>query len=336
MKPLLKNFCLILITAVFLYLVFVNIDFNKLLITIKNIDIPYLLILPISIIISLWFRGLCFKFLISKSVNIPLKISAPLCITGAALNIFLPARAGDIFRAIYTGNKFKIDKIKILGTVMLERVFDGIVILSLLLFGIFIYNRNPLAQKLSLLSALIFFGAFLFAFIAVKYNKINSICSFIEQKSSFLPEKIKHPFYSFLHFTNKTCNSFIDGFEVLKYPKTLFLSLLFFFAVWLFECLNFYIVIQGFHCAVNWSVTLFIISFIALACMIPSTSIFIGPYQYAVIAAFNIYHLPKETAIAVSIVEQTGVMITTAIIALIFFLKNNIKYKDFSKKNKIN
>ena len=200
--------------------------------------------------------------------------------------------------------------------------------------GIFIYNKNPLAQKLSLLSALVFVGAFLFAFIAVKYNKIHSICSFIEQKSSFLPEKIKHPFYSFLHFTNKTCNSFIDGFEVLKYPKTLFMSLLSFLAIWLFECLNFYIIIQGFHCNVNWSVTLFIISFIALACMIPSASIFIGPYQYAVIAAFNIYHLPKETALAVSLVEQSVVIITTAVISIIFFLKNNINLKDINENIK--
>ena len=296
MKSFIKNLFLIIITALFLYLIFVNIDFKQLLVTIKNFDMIYLVILPISIITSLAFRGLCFKLLISKSVNIPLKISVPLCLTGAALNIFLPARAGDIFRAIYTGNKFNADKIKILGTVMLERVFDGIVILSFLLVGIFIYNKNPLAQKLSLLSSLIFLGALVFAFLAVRYNKINNLCSFIEQKSSFLPEKIKHPFYSFLHFTNKTCNSFIDGFEVLKYPKTLFLSVLSFFAIWMFECLNFYIVIQGFHCTVNWSVTLFIISFIALACMIPSTSIFIGPYQYAVISAFNIF-CPSTTFI---------------------------------------
>ncbi len=333
MKPFIKNLCLILITAIFTYLVFVNIDFKQLITTVRNIDYSYLLLLPISIIISLSFRGLCFKLLISKSINIPLKLSAPLCITGTALNIFLPARAGDIFRAIYIGNKFKSDKIKLLGTVMLERVFDGIVILALLFIGIFVYNKNPIAQKLSILGVLIFFGTFLLAFLAIKFNKVNSICLFLEEKSYFLPDKLKNIFHSFLQFTNRTCNSFIEGFEVLNYPKTLFLSVLSFFCIWIFECLNFYIVILGFHCAVNWSITLFIISFIALACMIPSTSIFIGPYQYAVITAFNIYHLPKETALAVSLVEQSIVMITTAVIAFIFLFKNNISCKDLKKES---
>ena len=333
MKPFIKNFCLILITAIFLYLVFVNIDFKQLITTVRNVDYSYLILLPISIIISLSFRGLCFKLLISKSINIPLKLSAPLCITSSLLNVFLPARAGDIFRAIFTGNKYKTNKIKLLGTVMLERVFDGVVILSLLLAGIFIYNKNPLAQKLSLIGALIFFGALVFAFISLKFNKVNSICVFLEEKSYFLPDKLKNIFHSFLHFFNKTCNSFIEGFEVLNYPKTLFLSVLSFFGIWIFECLNFYIVILGFHCAVNWSVTLFIISFIALACMIPSTSIFIGPYQYAVITAFNIYHLPKETALAVSIVEQSMFIITSSIVALIFLLRNNVSCKDLKKES---
>ena len=97
--------------------------------------------------------------------------------------------------------------------------------------------------------------------------------------------------------------------------------------IWGLECLNYYFMILGFHCQVDWSVVLFIISFIALACMIPSTSIFVGPYQLAVIAAFAIYNIPKETALAISIVEQAVVTIVTSIVATIFLVKNNIRIK---------
>lgn len=331
MKSKLKKIFLLLITIGFLYLVFANLDFKELLRTIKEFDIRYIVLLCVSIILSLTCRGICFKLLISKTVNAPIRDLVPLCISTAAMNIVLPARAGDIFRAYYTGQKYSVNKVKMFGTIMLERIFDGLVILSMLLLAIFLYNKNELAQKLCSGAAVIFVSALIMAFIAVKYNKTDKICNFLEEKTLCLPDIIKRPFHFLLHFTNKTCNSFFEGFEVLHYPGLLISVLIASIGIWAFECLNYFIVIQGFNCSVDWSVILFIIPFIALACMIPSASIFIGPYQFAIIAAFAIYDISKETALAISLVEQAIVMIVTSLIAVWFFFKNNISYKDLKE-----
>ena len=126
----LKKIILFLITLVFLYFVFVNININEFIITIKVFDTGFIFPLIISCIISLSFIALYFKQLISKSVPNPSLLTLiHLCLTSAALNIFLPARAGDIFRAFYTGSVYKTDKVKIFGTVMLERIFDVVIIL---------------------------------------------------------------------------------------------------------------------------------------------------------------------------------------------------------------
>lgn len=332
MKRNLKKSILLLITVVFLYFVFKNIDIKHLLETIKDFDIKYMFYAAISILTSLSIRGLCFKILISKTVNPPLKDLMPLCITGSALNIVLPARAGDIFRAFYVGNKYNANKIKIFGAIMLERIFDGLTVLGILLFGIYFYNKNALAQKLCLFAAVIFVTSFIIAFIAIKYNKINSICSWVQTKTTMFPNKIKDIIYSIIQFINKTCNSFLSGFEVLKSPQKLLQIICTSSLIWILECFNYLIVIKGFNCDVHWSVTLFIIGFIALACMIPSTSIFIGPYQLAVISAFAIYGIEKETALAISFVEQSIVIISTSIVAILFLLKNNLSYKDVQEK----
>ena len=331
MKTNIKKLILLLITVVFLYFVFVNLDIRELLSVIKGFDIKYAFFLSISILVSLSFRGLCFKQLISKSVNAPLKDLVPLCISGAALNIVLPARAGDFFRAYYVGHKYSMDKVKVFGAIMLERIFDGLAILFMLFTAILLYNKNPLAQKLCIAASAIFLASLLFAFLAFKYNKTDAICNFIQSKTEFLPEPLKNVVHSFISFVNKLCNSFVSGFEVLKYPKTLFNVMITAGIIWSFECLNYYFMILGFNCDVNWSVVLFIISFIALACMIPSTSIFVGPYQFAVIAAFAIYDIPKEMALAISLVEQAIVTIVTSIVATIFLIKNNITYKDLQE-----
>ncbi len=328
----LKKLLPFIITVLFICLVFINLDFKELINILKDFDFRFIFPLIAVILLSGTFRALNYKQLISKTLDVPLKILIPLCLTGSALNILLPARAGDIFRAYFTGKKYNSDKIKLFGTIMLERIFDGLVILSMLILGIFIYNKNPLAQKLCTIGAVIFVGSLIFAFLTVKFNKINTFCNFLICKTTFLPDKIKKCFDSFINFTNKTCNSFIDGFEILLYPKKLLLIILCSCGIWFFEALKYYIIIQGLDCHVSSSIVLFIISFLALACMIPSTSIYIGPYQFAVISAFAIYNINKETALASSFIEQTTVTILTSITAVVFLLKNNISIKDIRKE----
>ena len=256
----------------------------------------------------------------------------PLCITSSALNIVLPARAGDLFRAFYIGNKYNANKIKLLGAVMLERIFDGLTIIGLLLLGIYVYNKNELAQNLCLLAAAIFITSFACALIAIKFNKIDAICSWVENKTCNFPSKIKSIISKIINFTNKICNAFISGFEVLESPKKLMQVIFTSCIIWGLECCSYLFIINGFNCDVHWSVVLFIIGFIALGCMIPSTSIFIGPYQLAIISAFAIYGIDKETALAISFVEQAVVILSTSIIATLFLLKNNLSYKDIQEK----
>lgn len=325
MKIGIKKIILLLITLVFLYFVFVNIDFKELLLVIKGFDIKYLFFLSLSVMISLSFRGLCFKYLISKSANPSLKVLAPLCISCAGLNIVLPARAGDLFRAFFVGQKYGVDKVKVFGTIMLERIFDVFTIFCFLMVGVFIYNRNEIAMSMcSVAGACIILGI-VFAILTYKYNKTDAICNFLIEKTKRLP--IASLIEKIVGLINRLCNSFFNGFEVIDSPKQVLYALITSVFIWAFECLNFLIVIKGFGFELHWSVSLFIISFIAMACMIPSTSIFIGPYQLAVITAFSIYNVNKETALAISFVEQAIVTLTTCLVAVIFLLKNNISFE---------
>ena len=316
-----KRLILLLITLVFLYLVFINLDIKELISAIKEFKPSFIILLCISIVMGQFCRALCFKQLISKTVNAPLYELTPLCLTNGALNILLPARAGDFFRAFYVGNKYNVNKVKIFGSIILERIFDGIITLLFVFSAVILYNKNQLAVNICYITGSVFLGSLFLAFLAIKFNKTDAVFNFLKNKTRFFPDKIKNIFDSFLHFFNKVCNSFIDGFEILKFPGKLFFILLSSFSIWFFEGLNYFIIIQGINCHVSWSVILFIIGFIAVACVIPSTSIFIGPYQFAVISAFAIYNISKETALAVTFIDQAAVTIVSSIVALIFLLK---------------
>ena len=222
MKIGLKRIILLLITVVFLYFVFVNIDLKELFEVIKGFDIKYLFFLSASIMISLSFRGLCFKHLISKSVNPSLKVLAPLCIASAGLNIVLPARAGDIFRAFFVGQKYGVDKVKVFGTIMLERIFDVFTIFCFLMVGVFVYNRNEIAMNMCAVAAGCIFLGITFTVLTYKFNKTDVICNFLIEKTKALPissfvEKIVGSYDNVVGFPTEKIKIELDYIkEVLK------------------------------------------------------------------------------------------------------------------------
>ncbi len=333
MKPNIKKTILLLITFVFLYFVFVSLDVAKLVHIIRTFNFKYIFLLSFFVIFSQCCRGFCFKQLISKTINLPLKEAIPLCLTGSALNIVLPARAGDFFRAYYVGENYKVNKIKLFGSIMLERIFDVFVIFCLLSFGIFIFHKNKLATNLCLFAGICILIGIILCVIAFKYNKTEKIYQFIKNKTSnIIFSKYIH---KLIDYIKNISNSFFNGFEIIDSPKRILIALIASFGIWISECLCFLTTIHAFgYNNIHWSVSLFLISFIALACMIPSTSIFIGPYQAAVIAAFAMYNVDKETALAVSFTEQAVITIVSSIFAVIFLIRNNISIKTI--KNEIN
>ena len=225
MKINIKKILLLTITFIFLYCVFVNINLTDLIKNFKNFNLKYALLLMCSIFISLSFRALSYKFLISKSIE---KVSfielILLCITGAGLNIVMPARAGDFFRAYFTGYKYNVSKVKLLGTILFERVLDVVVIFIFLCFGILKYHNSVLARYLCLFSGVVILAGLLFSIVTYKFNQTNKICNYIILKSDFLP--FKELIKKGINLGKDFCNSLFNGFEIIDSPKKFMLFFL--------------------------------------------------------------------------------------------------------------
>ena len=87
-------------------------------------------------------------------------------------------------------------------------------------------------------------------------------------------------------------------------------------------------IIESFDLGLGFSAALFVLSLISFSTMIPSTSVFLGPYQYAYILALGIYNIPKSTALAVSTVHQAVLMVILTIIGGFYLMRFNISLDD--------
>lgn len=319
-----KQLFLLLITIIFLVLVFNKIDFRELFDTIRKFEIKYLVSIIVVFLLSLFARGVRWKFLLMNDKKYSALNLAEIFTVGNMLNIFLPARAGDFYRAYYLGEEKGDKKLKIFGTIILERLFDGITMFLILLSAIFFYSEAKWILNLTLGIGAVFILGTLTFYLVFKYNKSRQISRFIIKKIPFpnIQKTIKK--------LTTYLNIFIRGFSAFKKPAYMLLILALSFVAWGLEGVVACLIVNSFGLNLGILAGLFVLTLTSFSTMIPSTSVLVGPYQAAYILALGLFEIPKSQALAISAVHQIILILIFTIVGGGLMLKFNF---DAAKKN---
>ena len=314
---------------IFLVYIFRDISAQEFISAFKMFSFKYMLWIVALYYFTMYLRGIRWKALLMDNPKYTNWHLGAVFIVGSMLNSFLPARAGDIYRAYYLGENKNEKKMKVFGSIILERTLDGISVFFILLFAVLVYCRNNPA----ILSAIYFFG-FIFIgsmiafYLIFKYNKIDFVCN----KAEAFFEKIKLGVLSkFIQSINKHANSFMEGFEVLDSIKLSVKAIVSSALIWGIECYVAYLIISSFNLSLPFSASLFVISLISFSAMLPSSSIFFGPYQAAYLIALGIYGVKKSEILAISLVHPIILIILLTVVGLYYLYKFNFsldKIKD--------
>jgi hypothetical protein len=85
----------------------------------------------------------------------------PYAIIGYMANNLLPARAGEVVRAWVVGEREGVSKVAVLGTIAVERLFDGcVLVIMLLMAGAVVGIEDGRLKLIALASSLLFVAAF--------------------------------------------------------------------------------------------------------------------------------------------------------------------------------
>ncbi|MGE5810758.1 MAG: lysylphosphatidylglycerol synthase transmembrane domain-containing protein, partial [Ignavibacteria bacterium] len=132
MKINIKLWISIIISMVFVVLIFYEVDFNKTEQALRDADYIYLPFAVVLSIVTNILRTYRWKYVINPIK----KISTHSLFSGVAIgymaNNLLPARLGEFVRAYMMGKKEGISKSATLATIVLERILDGLALLFFL------------------------------------------------------------------------------------------------------------------------------------------------------------------------------------------------------------
>ena len=107
----------------------------------------------IGSLLIFWFsvaiRILRWRRMLAHVGSIRIRQVAEALIIGYAMNYLLPARLGEPFRAEYTQRRFNLDRFVVFGSIVTERLLDGLFTVFVLIAGLAYLSLGPNAATLS-------------------------------------------------------------------------------------------------------------------------------------------------------------------------------------------
>jgi hypothetical protein len=242
-----------------IYWAFRDFEFDEFTESLSHVQPIYLLAATVMLWISVWFRGIRWKWLF-KEENSPTTSSLYKAeLIGYFGNNVLPLRLGELLRSYLVGKEWNLSKGFVVGTVVLERLLDtlSLAVLSLLLLFVFPLEEPVKTYVITggFLSIIGVFTALLFI------GKIRNLSS-------------QHRLVTII-------KNIFDGLLSIRKEVVLHVMLSS-LIIWLIYWLDVYLIQLAFQLQLSWSQSLFILVISSLALSIPSAPGMIGTFHAAV------------------------------------------------------
>ena len=269
-----------LISLIFLYFAFQGLSWSSVLEGFTKVSLNTPIIMIGVYCLGFILRAWRWKFLLPRGISIGDSLGA--VVLGYAANNVLPARLGEIVRAQAIGKKCQISRSLALASILVERVFDGLVLTGLLYLGIRGGAIPSWASSIGLLGLSIFGGALVFVLLLALTR------SLWEKKIRLFPSsKLRN-----------ILKQFAKGLILVGRTPFLPLTMLgLTLTVWLVEGIMFYVAIQAFELRVPATAALFVMGLVNLGILVPSAPGYLGAFQYFGILALSAWQVPSGEAL---------------------------------------
>lgn len=316
MKSIIKIAVGFLITALFLYLSFRNIEVSRLVRGMASFGWPYLLPVLFTFFISFWVRAIRWRYIVRHATEIRTYDSFEILIIGFMVNNVLPVRIGEFARAYLLGKRRNISKSLSLATIALERLCDGYALVLFLALGLlFVDNAQKWLIRLAFTAAAFYTAVFLLMLLLNRFTE--RFTHLVGKGTRLLGERISDKIREMLF-------SFSQGLDLLRSKRGLAIVGLLSVLVWLIFALSVFGMMKGAHLSLPFISTFSFLGILALGITIPSSPGYVGTIQYFSIIALGFWGIDKTTALSFSIIYHVITYFPITILGLWYLAKENL------------
>jgi len=312
--------------ALFLWLSLRKVHFGEMQATLREAHYHYFLIMLALNLVVIWIRAVRWRILLQPVQNVPAsRLLSPMCV-GFMFNFIFPARAGEFIRAYLVGKKEGISKSSAFATVVVERLFDGLAIISFLGLAPFLLpgmegTRAQLLQWAGL-AVFVFYFAVLGSLFALSHHR-EALAAYLERSRAAQRWKMVRHLLEVLQ-------KFADGLAILKSRREIVSALALSYVIWGFAAATNYLMMQSIDLQLPLYAAFFLVVIQSFGVMVPSPG-FVGGYQAAHIFALMVYSVEESKAFSLSILIHSGYFITFVGLGLLFLGRDHLNWRELKK-----
>ena len=314
------------VTAFFLWLALRDVKWPEVWAHLRGANPLYLALSILVATLAIHVRALRWKALLAPlDPDVPFQPRVAGTAVGFAANNLIPARVGELVRAVVCGKLARLPVSAVFATLVVERVLDGLVTVGLL-FTVMALPGFPAPEKAAdtlaavrVLAAVIAVMGVVVIVLALMPKRATRLA---EACARVLPHRVRAPLL-------KIFESFIGGLGVLRDPRLLAVSAGWAVFQWLFMPLSIYFGCLAFGItAPGYRGALFLQCVINLAVAVPSSPGFFGPLEAAARYGLGLWGVDASRAASFAIGWHLGGFISVTLLGLWYVQKLDLSWKE--------
>lgn len=286
----------------------------------------YLWLIPAVLVYfaAVWARTWRWDYMLRPLKRIPLGRLFPVVVIGYMGNNVYPLRAGELLRSYVLRRREDVPMSASLATVIVERVFDGLVMLVFVFVALpFTPIPSQRLRALIIVASIAFFSALgvFFALAAMPHRTLRLVDRVSER---FLPAPLRRPVLDFSH-------RFLAGLESLRNFRNVLMIFLTSVVIWLLETVKYWFVLQAFPFEVTFFALMLMNGVVNLATTLPSAPGYVGTFDAPGIAILVLYGVERGAAGAYTLVLHAALWLPITLLGAIYMLREGLSWADFGR-----
>ena len=331
MGKLLKRWQLwlgVLISAVSLYVALRGLKLPELWSYIKEAEYWWLIPAVVIYFFGVWARTWRWHYMLRAIKPVPLRRLFPVVCIGYMGNNIYPARIGELLRAYVLKRKEGVSVSASLATILVERIFDGVVMLLFVFVGLPLAPTIPRDwQRFVIVFSLLFFGA-LAAFFVIASSPKRSKAVYTWAIDRLVPARLREPVRGF-------ADRFMEGLYFLRSGRDVGMIFVTSLVVWLAETGKYWFVMHAFPFEVSFFVLMLMNGVVNLFTTIPSAPGYVGTFDAPGIKVLAAVGVTEEIAGAYTLVLHAALWLPITLLGAFYMWRESISWRDLGEAAQI-
>jgi uncharacterized protein (TIRG00374 family) len=310
------NVAIVLVTVAFSYYALSHIDLALAWRSARTSDLWWLVASLLAFALGVQARAFRWRSLFARGRRPPVAVVTNAMLVGYLYNNVMPARAGEAARVMVLTQRSSTPTAEILGTVVLERLYDVVAIL------VVFFAAEPWLPHVSWFGAAAVAALVLAALIVAA---ATVLAVFGDRPLHLLLRPLRRISPLSGERLDGVVTELAHGLSGLRHPALALEAFVWTLAAWLLTALSSYLVTLAFHLHVPLSGGVLVAVAIGLGMILPSAPAAVGVFETAALIALAAYGVPHTAALPYAVVLHL-VNFVPFVIAGVLVLHHNSRH----------